>query len=72
MGQGGGVFIMTHLIIIMIHYSPASVLGKMHTFPHKFLLKQLNPYFVRAGIKNYRSVEYERRNSTFLQVFQNT
>ena len=34
------------------------------------VLNSLTPICVRAGIKNYRSVEYLRRNSTFFRVFK--
>ena len=35
-------------------------------------LNSLTPILVLAGTKNYRSVEFLLRNSTFFYVFQNT
>jgi hypothetical protein len=35
-------------------------------------INSLTPICVRAGTKNYRSVEFLRRNSTFFSVFRNT
>ena len=35
-------------------------------------INSLTPICVRAGTKNYRSVEFLRRNSTFFPVFRNT
>ena len=36
------------------------------------VFNSLTPIFVWAGTKNYRSVEFLRRNSTFFPVFRNT